>query len=354
MKKMRGRYRELPPELEAVLERFDQVLVHERASARVRHDYWFMVRRLWYEIGAFTDRDFKSKLEAWREDLDKDERAGTVSASRIRGDVAVLRRCCEALQMTKIGGTKVTPILTHNPVAKLRSTAQGEWRPKPLPVADVRKLFDATDSTEALPRVGHESVVVRWNTRDRAILNILANGLRRGEVVSLTTDRVRYDAAEETVVLRVLGKGNRERTVPLNPAAARVLSLYLLEKFAKEEYPQWLQELPEPKELLAVERLRDRVWKTKVIPVFYREVGGTAIDERWLGDMFRGYARLAGIRATPHMLRHTAATELLNANTDLRTIQEVLGHRSLLVTQRYMGVADRKKAKALAALPYGG
>lgn len=350
-RRMRGRYRELPEDLERVLDRFDQLLVHERASARLRQDYRSIIRRLWYEAGPLLGdtRTVRARYEKWREDLDDHERSGALGASRIRNDVAAVRRCCRALAAKKIGHTKVTPLLTSDPLTELRSTKHSEWKPRPLPVADVLKLFQATEHpTATIPRV------VRWNTRDRAIMNIMANGLRIGEVCSLTTDRISYDQTEGTLVLRVLGKGDRERTVPLNPAAARVLSRYLLERFAPKEMVAWLEELPEPKELLAVDRLRERVWKTSVIPVFLRSIGGRAIDERWLGFMFRGYAKLANVRGTPHMLRHTAATELLNANTDLRTIQEVLGHRSLVVTQRYLGVADKKKAKALAALPYGG
>lgn len=151
--------------------------------------------------------------------------------------------------------------------------------------------------------------------RDRAILEMLySTGMRVAELAAL--DMERLDQQEGMV--RVLGKGNKERLVPVgNPALS-----------ALEEY------LPQRARLMA-ERLR-RGNQPEEQAVFLNG-RGSRLTARSVERLVRLYAERAGIaaRVTPHALRHSFATHLLEMGADLRTVQELLGHVSLSTTQKY-------------------
>ena len=152
--------------------------------------------------------------------------------------------------------------------------------------------------------------------RDRAILELLyASGLRVSELIGLNESHLDMD--HETV--RVLGKGKKERIVPFGSYAARALLEYIDEKHARR--------LTEPDDDGAV-------------PVFV-SLRARRLSAR---DVQRLVARLrlslaATRRITPHTLRHTFATHLLERGADLRSIQELLGHESLSTTQKYTHVS---------------
>ena len=143
--------------------------------------------------------------------------------------------------------------------------------------------------------------------RDRAILELLyASGLRVSELGGLDLDDV--DRARGTV--RVLGKGRKERAAPFGAAAADALDAYLSER----------GEAPGP---------------------LFRNARGGRLTVRSLYTIVRDRARAAGItrRVSPHTLRHTFATHMLDAGADLRLIQDLLGHSRLSTTQRYTHVS---------------
>jgi integrase/recombinase XerC len=152
--------------------------------------------------------------------------------------------------------------------------------------------------------------------RDRAILELLyASGLRVSELIGLDEDHLDMD--QETV--RVLGKGNKERIVPFGSYAARALLEYINEKHTMD---------------LARRDTGGR------IPVFV-SVRGHRLSPR---DVQRLVARVrlslsATRHVTPHTLRHSFATHLLEHGADLRSIQELLGHESLATTQKYTHVS---------------
>ena len=161
-------------------------------------------------------------------------------------------------------------------------------------------IDEATALVEARPLGGV------WRERDVAILELLyATGLRVSELVSLDLDDV--DRGERTV--RVLGKGRKERIVPFGGKAARALDAYLARCFAPRG------------------------------PLF-RNARGGRLGTRSIHTLVRRGARAVGIarRVSPHTLRHSFATHLLDAGADLRAIQELLGHSRLSTTQRYTHV----------------
>jgi integrase/recombinase XerC len=201
-------------------------------------------------------------------------------------------------------------VLSRNPAQAVRGPRLGRKLVSFLPVDEARDLVEAGD----LP------------VRDRALLELLyATGLRVSELAGLDLDDVDLD--RDTRSVRVVGKGGKERVVPFGAKAAAALDGYLA--------------------------VRGRVSG----PLF-RGRGGRRLGVRAIFEMVRRRARASGIRrrVSPHTLRHTCATHLLDAGADLRFIQELLGHSRLSTTQRYthvgseqlMRVYDRSHPRARA------
>ncbi|MCE0483349.1 MAG: tyrosine recombinase [Methylacidiphilales bacterium] len=148
--------------------------------------------------------------------------------------------------------------------------------------------------------------------RDRALLEVLyASGLRAGEIVSLRLENV----LREDKLLRVIGKGNKERLVPMGEKAAAAVD-------------RWLA------------RGRPLLVKPKTGGELFLGGHGRRLTTARIWQIVRDIAALAGIRKKiwPHLLRHSFATHLLSHGADLRAIQEMLGHASLATTQIYTHV----------------
>lgn len=179
--------------------------------------------------------------------------------------------------------------------------------PDTLDVAAVEALLAAPDASTAI------------GVRDRALFELLyACGLRISEALRL--DRDDLSSAEASV--RVIGKGDRERLLPVGDVALAALARYLA-----EVRPTWLA---------AAERRVGERGLARGGPLFLTARGGR------LGRMgaWRGLRRaalIAGLsgRVTPHTLRHSFATHLLEGGADLRVVQELLGHASITTTQLY-------------------
>jgi integrase/recombinase XerC len=159
--------------------------------------------------------------------------------------------------------------------------------------------------------------------RDRAILELLyASGLRLSELAGLDLADVNLAAR----LVRVMGKGRKERLVPFNGAAASAIRGYLKDR-------EMLARRQERQERRSSRLSRDRD------PLFlnYR---GSRLTARSIDRLVRRYAAAAGTRSgvSPHALRHSFATHLLQRGADLRAIQELLGHARLSTTQRYTHV----------------
>ena len=179
----------------------------------------------------------------------------------------------------------------QNPARPVSGPRLGRKLASFLPIDESDALLDAEAGTR----------------RDRAIVELLyASGLRVSELAGLDLDDVDPDAS----TVRVLGKGRKERIVPFGEAAARALEAYRAER---GDTPG---------------------------PLFQNRRGGR-LGVRSLHTIVRTRARAAGItrRLSPHTLRHTFATHLLDAGADLRVIQDLLGHRRLSTTQRYTHVS---------------
>lgn len=159
--------------------------------------------------------------------------------------------------------------------------------------------------------------------RDRAILELFyASGLRLSELASLDLDDVNLAGR----IVRVRGKGGRERLVPFNTSTAAALRAMLADRVSAPVAP-----------VRARGAGRAAAAHTRVRHPLFLNLRGGRLSTRSVDRMVRHAARAAGVPGiiSPHALRHTFATHLLQAGADLRAIQELLGHARLGTTQRY-------------------
>jgi integrase/recombinase XerC len=204
-------------------------------------------------------------------------------------------------------------VVKENPASRLKTPKVKKPLPKFLTVEDSFRVVESPS--------GDRGRDERLMVRDRAILELLyGGGLRVSEVEGLTLDRVDLGSAN----VRVIGKGDKERMVPLGGAAARAIQA-------------WLAVRPQ---------MRSKK-KGQDPNALFLGHNGTALSSRQIQNVVRRYGALGAGRGDlhPHALRHTCATHLLDAGADLRSIQELLGHASLSTTQRYTHVSvDRLMA----------
>ncbi|NNG12900.1 MAG: site-specific tyrosine recombinase XerD [Halobacteria archaeon] len=200
--------------------------------------------------------------------------------------------------------------LKDDPSARIDTPRIGRPLPDSLSETEVELLLDAPDTGEPL------------GLRDRAMLELLyACGLRVSELVNVTIEQVNLTEG----VVRLMGKGNRERLVPLG-----------------EEAAEWLQRyIREGRPALAGEVSARQLFITR---------RGKAMTRQAFWYRLRHYAVKSGInrKLSPHTLRHAFATHLLNHGADLRVVQMLLGHSDLSTTQIYTHVA-RERLKELHA-----
>lgn len=193
----------------------------------------------------------------------------------------------------------------ENPAADLRAPRAWKALPKYLTVDEVDALLQTPDTTD--PR----------GLRDRALLEVLyATGLRVSELLALTLAQVDLDAG----VVTTMGKGRKERVVPIGDEAVSWVRRYLATG----------------RPVLAAAK--------KTTPRLFLNARGTPLTRMGFWKILRGYGLAAGIgRAiSPHVLRHSFATHLLERGADLRAIQMMLGHADLSTTQIYTHVLDER------------
>jgi integrase/recombinase XerC len=189
-----------------------------------------------------------------------------------------------------------------NPARPLRNPRKQRALPHFLTTDEIGKLLEAPPQGELA------------GLRDRAILETMYSaGLRVSEVVGLCDE----DYDEPAAVLRVSGKGKKERLSPIGSFAARAIE-------------RWLSQ----RRVAGTERAGTRQGGTT--PLFVNRFG-KRLTTRSIARMLEKHLKVAGLdlRTTPHTLRHSFATHLLDRGADIRSVQELLGHKSLVTTQIY-------------------
>ena len=198
-----------------------------------------------------------------------------------------------------------------DPTVLLEAVRHEKPLPRSLSEAEVERLLAAPD------------LATPAGLRDAAMLELLyACGLRVSELVGLPLSAVFLQEA----VLRVRGKGDKVRLVPMGEQAAE-----MVERYCREARPQLL--------------------KGRVSDVLFIAARGGAMNRRTFWKLIHDYAIAVGIRTavSPHTLRHAFATHLVNHGADLRVVQMLLGHSNLSTTQIYTHVAEARLAKVFAA-----
>jgi integrase/recombinase XerD len=239
-----------------------------------------------------------------------------VDSTRIRSYLAALRR--KGLAPRSVARHAVTlrrlfrfleseGLVKENPMPKLLR-AGARKLPQTLSAGDMRKLLGQPDPSEPL------------GARDQAMLELLyATGLRVSELVQLQTQRVSFQGD----YLTVKGKGSKMRAVPFGRWAREKLSTYM-------------------------RQVRPRLLKGKSSSFVFINRSGKPLSRQGFWKLMRRYALVAGIdkRVTPHTLRHSFATHLLEGGADLRSVQSMLGHADISTTQVYTHV-DGARLKAV-------
>lgn len=198
--------------------------------------------------------------------------------------------------------------LKRDPTKEIKLPKLPKRLPKALTFGEVFKLLAGGDVEKTY----------LW-PRDLAILELLyATGLRASEVVSLNLNDVNLEVS----FVKCTGKGEKERIVPVGKKAIQALKDYL-------------------------SKLRSKIVKNDKVVALFLDKNGTRLSRQGLFNLIKKYTDAAGIsrRTSPHTLRHTFATHLLERGADLRSVQEMLGHANISTTQIYTSVSRERLKK---------
>lgn len=240
------------------------------------------------------EQEFLNQYIATRYDGGLSER----STSRF---LSSIRSLCQYMLRQKIRA--------DDPISLMQNPKLPQTLPKTLSESQVEDLLNAPQTDDPI------------QLRDKAMLEVLyATGLRVTELISLRLDQVSLVQG----VVRVTGKGNKERLVPLG-----------------EEAIEWIAQFLKEGRTLLLKSESDIVFPSK---------RGVAMTRQTFWHRIKIYSQLAGIKTelSPHTLRHAFATHLLNHGADLRVVQMLLGHSDLSTTQIYTHVATERLQKLVA------
>ena len=200
---------------------------------------------------------------------------------------------------------QIQELITTDPSINLESPKIRRSLPGYLRLEEVERLLEQPDSTTAL------------GLRDRAMLEVLySTGLRVSELIGLRVS----DLDSKVGCVRCIGKGDKERIVPVGRKA-----LLMVEKYLRDARPKLLGKL-------------------RGSPTLFVNRRGVSLSRVGVWKIFSGYGKRAGLRVslTPHMLRHSFATHLLERGADLRSVQLMLGHADISTTQIYTHVVEER------------
>lgn len=265
--------------------------------------------------------DLSHLMEFFQEQLGTTPEPSEVNVRQLRGYVAYLHECgyASATVARRLACLRSffrycnrEGICDTNPAKPLRTPRAGRKLPHFLTTEEIGRLLTAPPATK------HDGL------RDRAILETMySGGLRVAELVGLSLT----DLDRSSGILRVLGKGRKERIAPVGSFALKALD-------------HWLQ----------VRRPDARASEADQNALFLNRFG-RRLTTRSIGRMLEKHIATTGLstQTSPHTLRHSFATHLLDGGADLRSVQELLGHKSLTTTQIYTHVSTRRLKEAYEA-----
>ncbi|MFQ3574562.1 MAG: site-specific tyrosine recombinase XerD [Thermodesulfovibrionales bacterium] len=227
---------------------------------------------------------------------------GISPASRSRF-VSTLRGYCQFLLLEKV--------IDENPSETLQPPKKWERLPKALNIDEIKTLLET-------------EIPTRFYNRDSAMLELMySSGLRVSEIVTIKIDDVNLDGG----FLRITGKGSKERVVPMNRRAIDKIRAYISGQ--------------------RLETLRQ-----KTSPYLFLSNRGEPMTRQRFWQALKALGKTAGLNLTPHSIRHSFATHLLEGGADLRSVQKMLGHSDISTTQIYTKVSsDRIKKQYIQYHP---
>jgi integrase/recombinase XerD len=257
------------------------------------------------QFAAFLDRVKRTLLNARKDDVHgfiQQLFANAVDGRSVARKLSAIRHLYRFLLLDRR--------IERDPTLNIPLPKQWKVLPKSLALEEVEQMIAANVANEH-----RDSGVLA--IRNRAMLEVFyAGALRVSEIVSLKIEDVKLEMG----CVLVRGKGDKERIVPLGKAAQEALSLYLRES-------------------------RPKLAGDKNSPVLFIARGAKKITRQRVWQMVGEASKSAGRHASPHMLRHSCATHMVENGADLRTVQTILGHADISTTQIYTHVAlDRLKS----------
>ena len=263
-------------------------------------------------------------------------------SSLLRADAACIRGFLQHLREHGVEGRTVARKLSclrgfyrwllkdkriaADPTMNLQSPKSWKVLPKSLPLPDVLHMLEQTGAAARMPNARAVAL------RDHALLELLyAGGLRVGEVIALREEDLRLDVGN----VQVRGKGDKERVVPIGRAAVQALEVYVAR--GREELLRKAKSKPGPHRQ-AVPNRSTRGAKSGAVGVqraLFLSTRGRPMTARSVWKLVKA---LDG-NASPHKLRHSCATHMVERGADLRTVQIVLGHADIATTEVYTHLA---------------
>ncbi len=201
-------------------------------------------------------------------------------------------------------------IIKTNPTENMSSPTVGKALPKPIPIEQIRLLLEQPGK-----------LATSEAKRDRAMLELLyASGMRISELVALNMDDVNM---EGEYFVRCFGKGRKERIIPLYKQIADNIKKYIEEE-------------------------RFKLSRGRKEDALFLNARGERLTRQGFWQKLKEYAKSAGLSSqiSPHTLRHSFATHMLNGGADLRSVQELLGHANISTTQVYTHLTSEHARKA--------
>lgn len=211
-------------------------------------------------------------------------------------------------------------MIQHDPTLDIESPRQWKVLPKSLAGGEIDSMIHSATADD------HSELSRALGQRDSAMLETLyAAGLRVSEIVNVKLEDLKLELGH----ILVRGKGDKERLVPIGRAAQDAIRVYMAEG-------------------------RQKLAAGKVSPFLFVRRGGGKLTRNRVWQMVSAASR-SGRHASPHMLRHSCATHMVENGADLRTVQTILGHADVSTTQVYTHVAlDRLKSVHRQFHPRGG
>jgi len=265
-------------------------------------------------VGAYKSDliQFAEFLAARRRDLDKATRedvrgfmsqlfANGVKGRSVARKLSTLRHFYKYLLLDRI--------IKQDPTLEIDSPKQWKVLPKSLAPSEIDSMLDAAE------QAGDSKVSAALAQRDQTMLEVFyAGGLRVSELINVKLEDLKLELGH----ILVRGKGDKERIVPIGKVAQERISAYLADG-------------------------REALLKGKISSMLFVRRGGGRMTRQWVWQMVKD-ASASGRHASPHMLRHSCATHMVENGADLRTVQTILGHADISTSQIYTHVAlDRLK-----------